>query len=46
MPFVEKTVEKTKECAGTFLCRYKVILLLFILLIAGSIFGVVYFTDK
>ena len=46
MPFVEKTFEKTKECAGSFLCRYKIILLIFTVAIIGSIVGVIYFSDK
>jgi len=46
MPFVEKTVVKTKECAGTFICRYKVVLLICILLLAGTITGIVMFADK
>ena len=39
-------VEKTKKCAGTFLCRYRVVLVLFVLVMAAVIGGVVLFAGK
>ena len=39
-------VEKTKKCAGTFLCRYRVVLGLFVFCIAAVIVGVLLFAGN